>query len=358
MEKQPMITTKVVGLSDIKATDENINGKNTIEIDGEVMKQSSRFLNSFVSRFGFGKQTLSLFSMDEVIERLIQTRYDREIQVALEHTDDGIKCLSVSSPTTKLPRVGTLIDILNNRGIDGLSYDNGILTGSFDFTRISGLKIGDDNHKSGYHIQIPLDGYGKPCTYLQLLREVCTNKMVGLGPAWKQVINIGDNNDSEVIIRRFIDSYSNEEGIAAIQDRMEKSMITPASLSEVFKAQRLLRNIETPVSGDRHNTPVDKWLYKFLKDSDKYGIISESDISEKVLKMIPSKVSVYGLINLVTEISSHFGRDLPLIEQMKLDGFTGTLISDNYDMEGFGKGSGFDDELVRDTYFQACDSKN
>ena len=61
-----------------------------------------------------------------------------------------------------------------------------------------------------------------------------------------------------------------------------------------------------------------------------YGLSNINTISNKKQKILPTKCSVYDLLNFLTELSTHYAKSG---ERTILQGMTGTLLANDYDLE-------------------------
>jgi hypothetical protein len=62
-----------------------------------------------------------------------------------------------------------------------------------------------------------------------------------------------------------------------------------------------------------------------------YGLANLDALSEKKQRILPAKCRVYDLINFVTEIATHH---VDYNQAVRLHGLVGSLLSDDYDLEG------------------------
>ncbi|MGY8767993.1 MAG: hypothetical protein ACKVH8_06095 [Pirellulales bacterium] len=62
-----------------------------------------------------------------------------------------------------------------------------------------------------------------------------------------------------------------------------------------------------------------------------YGLSNLDALSEKRQRILPAKCRIYDLINFASEIATHYSRNE---SGRNLQAYIGSLISDEYDMEG------------------------
>ena len=185
-------------------------------------------------------------------------------------------------------------------------------------------RIRGDQFQKQLHISVPIDGLYRPVISLHLLRIICLNGIVASAPAYRAEINCG-RTDAHQAIDRAIGAFSNDQGFASLEARIEEAQITPASFAEVARASKLLSKVAAPI-------PCRERLALEAGDlASMFGIASISELSSKQLSQLASNMTVYELINLLTEISTHLAETS---EAVKIDGFMGSLLVDDYDLAG------------------------
>ena len=348
-----------------------------IKFNGEVHSVTDRFWTSVCSRFGFNPSVFRYFDHAEVFQRIadkqkggaIGLTIEKTIEPAVaadEHNDFGVlekvtsRLLGVSSPTKPVANYQNLVDTLTSYGAEDIKYAGGIITSQHTPRVDNGFSAAGDQFKSKFFLATPIDGYGSPSTYLGLLRLACSNGMVAMSKAFKSDLNIGKGEDNVMpAIVRALDSFNNDEGFAALQERIESSTKSWASIYEANSLQQLLykcflqsdmevpRLNSTPPAGTRLaklfptgkeldaykkiGHPIFKAFHSMTGDTSMiYGLANLDALSQKRQRALPVKCSTYELMNFATEVATHYANPTGA---RKLYGWMGEVISNEYDME-------------------------
>ena len=288
---------------------------------------------SLFHRFGISENIFRYFSHDEVFARLVEHKSpDASLQAvrrAAAENRSG-RLLAVSSPKRPLldyQQARTLLDRYRDEqsGDAKPSYHEGIVSSTHTpRSGESGFDIGPDRFHNRYIIEAPIDGFGQPRIYLSLLRTVCSNGAVGYSRAFRSDIRIGD--DAVYTLERALSQFDHDEGFAALRQRFESAQKSWASLHEALDLHRTLARMGAGCS-------------QFQQELDKlcgdlhalYGLANLESLSVKRQRMLPARCKVYDLINFASEIATH--RATP-DAQMRLQAYIGTLISEEFDLEG------------------------
>lgn len=303
-----------------KLKDISIAPCGSVSFDGQIAAPSPRFWRSVSQKLGITPNIFKLFTPDEVFDRLAKNNGDRAITYTLE----GDKVLAVSD-NDFLP-VDNVVDLIEQRGGEKISYANGVVSSTF--TPRSGqraFKIGNDEFQTRYQLRVPIDGMGNPHTFLSMLRLVCLNGMVAETPSFRTVIQTG-REGAMFSIARFLDAYDNSRGFEVLENRVEQSQTSWASVRETEALRRTLEAAGASLETLR--------AYEQLTGSalEVFGIASIDAISPKRRSMLPSKASVYDLINFATEFSTHHASEAS--QKRAISGALGSMLAQEYDLEG------------------------
>ncbi len=297
-----------------------------VKVDGKWFDTTGRFWNSFFSYFGFSESMFRYFQHQEVFDRICTTRPDTELRFSLD--TDSKRLLAVSSPK-KIPIRAEVSDgLFRKYKARDIQYVNGILTGTFiPQSGSKALKIGPDEFRNEYVLDVPVDGYGAPSIYLSLLRIVCENGAIARAPAFKSDLVVG--KDPAYNLARSIDTFDSDDGYSAVRQRYLAAQKAPASLRECLGLFKRLK----PLGSD-----IIKTYEKVVGDIyGVYGVANLDAISEKRLRLLPAKCKMYDLLNLASEVATHQAK--PEAARL-LHGWTGSTICDEYDLEGTSSKSG------------------
>lgn len=302
-------------------------------IDGQRMDCAPRFRDSMLGLIGQSASIFNLFSADEVFERVQSRSPSRQVSINYEEGTNRVVSMTNHS---ELLDFGQLCEYVI--GDSPVTYEDGVVRAMLGTVRSEVFTINGDDHLPRINMQIPLDGYGTTSSWLALLRQVCSNGMVGMAPAFRCVIKLG--GDSPIpTLRRFAKSFFDEDGYSDIRTRLETAAKTPASLAEFTKLLELsarsqmslniLNKLDDMVSGTQEY----------------YGLSSLKAIDKKRARLVPTKVSVYDLVNMSSELATHVAEPRTA---MALQGNVGDLLSSQFDLEGL---SCEVDTAKRETFF-------
>lgn len=350
----PMMKYSTISIKDIVIDREppshNAPGRIiNMEIDGvdRPVNCSNRFINSFLGLFGLSKSVFNLFSHEEVVERLLIKGKGDKVRIALQpNINDTYTALAVMKPTKPYIESFDLYEMLSNMGIpeSDIKYTLGVVRSTHKPSVLgdSEVDINGDNVVRRFVMDVPIDGYGAPSSYLSLIRLVCSNGMISEAPAFRSQLNIGDSTytkngglvfDAMPTVRKYIESHNNEEGFHVLTERMRIASQTPASLDEFNKLYKLMGNLPNLHRKSGDNSDINYVLQNLAGEDlmEKYGLVSLDQISAKKRKLVPVECTVMNLINVASELSTH--RANPY-ESKKLSAFIGQSLSEEFDLEG------------------------
>ncbi len=303
----------------------------TMSVDGESnVVPTRRFWKSFCMRFAISENVFRYFEPEEVFQRISTRAADVPIRYCLERKKDKPpQLLAISNPERPVIRYGELEQLLASYGGNDLGYADGMVTSSH--TPRSGdqtFRIRGDQFQQRFMMDTPVDGFGLPKIFLSLLRTVCLNGMVGYAPAFRSEISLG--KDHAHSIGRALESFDNGDGYAALRQRFDSSQTSWASVRECLQLYKSLIRLN-----DAKELKTDQILRDFYRMTgnlnELYGVANLDGISTKRQRVLPARCRVYDLLNFASEVATH--RASPLGARM-LQAYMGTLISDEFDMEG------------------------
>lgn len=338
------VTTKI---SDVEYVTANVNdikiqhlgrdkGQNQYraEFDGKVVELSGRFWSSLGSKFQLNQKMFTYFAPHEVFERIGQVHgSDSVVRLAIEKNKYGnfSKMLAVSSVDRQVIKYNEIVEMLIRRGGKDVAYNNGIVSGIFmPNSGEQTFDIGGDDFRHLYKASFAVDGYGDPSIALALERLVCLNGMVAEHSAHTAKIKMG-KDELMHSIDRALTTYANEEGYDILVRQIEKAQKTTASVAECNYVGKALVNVGFKAG---HGSQLSRFQNMCGGLTDLYGEASLDAINEKFQQTLPSRCTVYDLLNFVTELSSHHINQDDFKARRALHGLTGTLLSGTYDLEG------------------------
>lgn len=358
----------------VAETDEG--GKVTVmKIDGRPVKPTGRFWTSLCSGFsnyGLTTKLFKLFTHEEVFRRVsdvIGADGKDRLRFALETFDAGpANLLAVTNPSKALVRYERMGEVLERYHAQGTEYKGGIIRSTHAPAHMDDVQIAGDGFSHQYVMETPIDGFGKPLIYLSLLRQVCSNGMIGYARAFRTEINVGrggDEGDTIFSVERALDSFNNEEGYTALRQRFESAANSWASVYEVNRVNKVIlkmaqkdmfhapqvkrmgfieglalrRNsvlgVGSDMSGIEQNPTNIQIMRAFTQMvgnlCEIYGIAHLDAVSLKKMQKIPARCTMYDLLNFITECATHYCGEK---DGRLLQAEVGNFVSNEYDLEG------------------------
>ena len=317
-----------------------------VTIDGQSVGTTPRFWNSLYSRYGFGKNVFNYFDPAEVVERIAERRKDDRVRFCLftHKGADKPTLLAVSNPAKPVleyDRVQELLagydplDADPENGDNGVRYANGLVRASFSPRGEAPFEVGGDEFNARFDTLIPIDGYGSPEVAMGCLRLVCTNGMVAFGKVFSNKIPGGTDEDGGISrITQTIEGYGNDEGYDALRRRLQGATESYASVSECSEMSKAV--MRALGSSGRENEKTKELLTRFDQIAGNpmmmYGLVSATSVGRKRLATLPSRATVYDLINFGTEVATHHVPNE--IQARSIHGIVGSMISGEFDLEG------------------------
>lgn len=355
---------KVLPIKEIAVVTELNKGKSLVrglEVEGERLQVTGRFWNSLFSKYGINSSIFKYYSYNEVFERISDKSSNDRMRLCIDRTKANPTALAVSSPTKPTISHDNLMELLESYDGDKLAYNEGIIE-STHTPRIGGdgFSLKGDTFNNQFVLQCPIDGYGSPNIYLSMLRQVCSNGMIAMSRAFRSTLNLGKGDtDVRPTIIRALEGFNNDEGYAALRQRLASSTESWASVYEANSLYKVLvklhnRNMlkqEQGVEGsvvdamlsndkpaadwflsDTMKTPLLKAFHRLTGDTSLlYGLASLDALSNKRQRTLPTRATVYDLVNFATEVSTHHAT---VEGSRQVGAWVGELVTSEFDLEG------------------------
>jgi len=307
------------------------NGKGGVR----KLEVTPRFLRSLAARFHIGDAFFKYFPPDEVFARLQQVHPRTRVRLTL----DKNRALAMSSPTKGIVHPEDLVRLLREQGarVTSVEYHLGVVNSTHEMDDAP-WTVGGDSFKQTFTMETPIDGLGLPSVYLSLIRQICTNGMVGYAPAFRTTISIGkDDGDNPILpLSRAMECFSNDEGFDALRQRLDTSLNSEAS---VYETRMLAKAIHTDLAGKRSDIIRSGDVFTALTELTgdvalKYAVATEEAISRKKQSQLAMDCTVYDLLNFATEVTSHYG-DMLATGANKTIAWVGQCLADagGFDLE-------------------------
>lgn len=355
-----------VGDLRVETIEDPKTGKETVSkvlVKDEPLKPTDRFWVSLFARYGFNSAFFKYFDHATVFNRISEVEKSDRMRLCIERdAQGGGTLLGVSNPSKPIVVYDELMDMLGRYQGQQVMYHNGIVESTH--TPRSGANqfaVAGDHFANRFMLATPIDGYGAPNIYLSLLRLACSNGVVGYAKAFRASLALGKaDDDVSPSLTRALDGFGNDEGYAAIRQRMEAAASSWCSVNEAQALYTMLiklhnrRAIEdmggmTPagatqigkllgavpdqsLSDESVGSPILKAYHAMTGDTSRlYGLANLDSLSVKRKRTLPVKCRVMDAINFATEVATHYAT--PEGARM-LQGWVGGLVTDEYDMEG------------------------
>jgi hypothetical protein len=301
-----------------------------ITVEGQEAVPTKRFWKSFFVRFGISDSVFRYFEPAEVFGRISERAPDDLLRYCLERQPEGPpRLLAVSHPSRDVIRYAEVLDLVSRYGGLDPKYADGIVTTTH--TPRSGdqsFRIGGDHFQHRFVLETPVDGFSHPKIYLSLLRQICTNGMVGYTRAFRSDVSLG--KDIAHCIGRALETYDNGEGYAALRQRFESAQSSWASVRECLQLYKSL--IKVKERKDVTSETLMRDFYRMTGNlNELYGLANLDALSGKRQRVLPARCRVYDLLNFASEIATHHST---AEGARTMQACIGSLISDEYDLEG------------------------
>ncbi len=294
-----------------------------IAVDGMELESTNRMRDSMLGLIGQSHSIFRLFSPTEVFNKFQAINGSKVVNINFE--EESGRAISFTSGSKGIIDFGNLRnDVIGDAAV---SYKDGVLYTTLEPFRTEGFIINNDQHLPRLSLQIPLDGYGSIQSWLAMLRQICSNGMVAMGRAFRHTVSVGDGDNPIATVRRFKNSFYDEDGYADLRNRLEAAGKTAASISEFVRLLRIAQsdtNFSIGLIGKIEQAVSQTQTY--------YGLSALNAMDEKRSRLTPSLLTVYDLINMSTELSTHV-TDNPYVAT-KLQGLVGDFLSNQFDLEG------------------------
>jgi len=300
---------------------------------GEKLEVTERFLKSLAARFHVSAAFFKYFKPDEVFARVQEVHPRTRVRLMI----DRKRALAMSNPGKPFVQPEDLCRLLREQGdrVTSVEYHSGIVTSTHAMDEAE-WTVGRDAFRQTFTLETPIDGLGLPSVYLSLIRQICTNGMVGYAPAFRTSITIGkDDQDNPLLpLGRAMDCFNNDEGFDALRQRLDAALLSEAS---VYEVRMLAKAIHADLAGRREDQLRYDDVFKALGELTgdvalKYEVASEEAISRKRQSMLAMNCTVYDLLNFATEVISHHG-DLLARGTTKTIAWVGQTLAQEFDLE-------------------------
>ncbi len=362
----------VISLSSVSIKHETdpTTGKNTIStirIGDEEFLASSRFLTSLYARFGFNARFFQYFTPDEVLARIIAKHESDQLRVCIgrfsSHGSQYSSLLAASSPTNGVAHADAVLKLFEAYGSEGLTYTDGQLVSVHSPRVAPQFNVGGDTYTNKFTMTVPIDAYGGPYAMLALHRLSTQANIVAQSKMFRSDLKLGKaNDDLEASLGRALDSFNNDEGYAAVRERLESAATSWCSVQEsesfrllmnrfisygmakynpdapgissgrsvVASNLSLLQHVSEQAMENRGNMLMQAFHKMTGNVQEQLGFANLESLSEKRRRSLPVKCRVLDLLNFASEVTSFHSTG----GHEDFNQWIGGVMSNEYDIEG------------------------
>ncbi len=310
--------------------------------DGRRLHTTDRFWTSFCSLQSQGRSVFDLFAPSEVFDRIHKKKKDT-VRIAIEEdikpdvggTTTHGRLLSMTNPLKPVLGIHEVKGLVDRFNGDNVTYEDGVVTAAFDCPFPTPYQVAGEEYRTRFSTSMPIDGYGLPCAYLVMLRMLCQNGVFGMAKAFKTQFQLGKGDENlSYVLNRAMETFTAEEGFHSFKQRMESAATSWASLHEASQLHKLMTK-----SMGEDGYALDKKV-QFLEKFDNmcgnplaiYGLSNATELSARRARTIPVNASIYQLITFASEMTTHHLSSQKARD--RINSWIGTLITNEYDMEG------------------------
>ena len=304
----------------------------TIRFNDREYRLSKRFFSSFARKMKFSTNVFNYFTPQEFLSRVAERNPDLRLQGTFDnHTN---QLLGVTDPDKKLlPAHLACRVIADDPRTRKISYRDGVWEAELALDeKFTVPKAGDYYRK--LQLNYPVDGVGMPNIYLATVRVVCSNGAVAAVSSFRTDIEV--NDESGTHLGKLIQSFSNDYGFSVMGDRLIAAQNTAASVNELL-------NIDTLIAANVSDKSACRKILERINDIAgdpcyRYGVTSLQSVSRKKRALLPVECSVNDLLNVCSELVTHYGELLHRPQAFHEE--TGKILSQEFDLEGMYRSSG------------------
>lgn len=312
--------------------------------DGRELRVTDKFFHSFNKTTNQSKSIFDLFAPDEVFKRMQEKDPSMMVRITVENYKKATEesafhglALTMTPPSKAVLGVDSVLQLAAKHGGMNATYKDGTASLSFNCPFQTNLNItgsSDSDFTTRFNMQFPLDGFGLPASYLELLRKVCSNGAVAMTKAFRTEFSLGKgDSDLLYVLDRAMSTFNNEEGFHSFAERMRSATNSWASLHNYVSLNKAItRACQLENKDIKARRLLIGGLDKLCNNPlYMYNIIAGNEPSTRYSKILPVECTVYDLINYGTEVATHHFNTL--WARNSINGWLGDLIVSEFDLE-------------------------
>jgi hypothetical protein len=312
----PVVKSVIVEAKDLQLEMEAPDGLGRAELSSVIVggvraAASKRFVNSMCGLIGQSKSVFDIFTPEEVLQRVLERKQRAQYRVQFVETLGGqLETVAVTSPDKVSIEAEEIVRNLENyTDLMNVAYDDGTITTIHEPVQTNDFVVGSDAMMAKFIVSTPIDSYGSVNSYMAIIRLICINLNIWYNSAFKTSLKLGDEEQGKAF-NRFISTLNNEEGFAAINNRMEAARGTYASIAEVSQVRQAMA--DATLDGEGGGDAFMDAFRSMIRGGDNerslnetYGVANFAELPMKTLQRLQTKCSVYDLMNFATEYGTH-----------------------------------------------------
>ena len=320
-------TIEALSIRDLIPEDDNSDPEQTtVRFNDREYRFSKRFFSSFARKMKFSTNVFNYFSPQEFLSRVAERHPDLHFQVTFD--DHTGQVLGVVDPDKKLlPAHLACKVIAADPRTSRIAYRDGVWEAEMMLDEKFTVPRAGDYYRK-LQLNYPVDGVGMPSIYLATVRVMCSNGAVAVSSAFRTDIEV--NDESGTHLGKHIKSLSNDYGFSVMGERQIAAQNTVASVNELL-------NIDALIAANVGDKSAYRKIHDRLNDIAgdpcyRYGVTSLQSISRKKQSLLPVECSVNDLLNVCSELTTHYGELLHRPQAFHEK--TGQMLAQEFDLEG------------------------
>jgi len=287
---------------------------------------SKRFYSSLARKLKFSTNVFKYFPPQEFLARVSEREPELRFQATFDNRTHEL--LGVTDPDRKLlPAHLACKVIADDPRTKSIAYNDGVWEAKLMLDEKFHVPKAGDYYRQ-LQIRYPVDGISAPSIYLAHMRVVCSNGAVAAVSSFRTEIEV--NDESGMHLGKLLKSFSNDYGFSAMTERMSIAQNTSASVNELLGIDAL---IAANVSDKNAYRKIHDRLNDIAGDPCyQYGVTSLQSVSRKRQALMPVACSVNDLLNVCSELTTHYGELLH--RPRAFDEKIGQMLSQEFDLEG------------------------
>lgn len=275
------------------------NAIQQVRVGGETYGASKRFMRTLMSMFGFSENLFQYFSPDELIGRILERRQDTEIRICIDRKSRLLQG-AIRPEETGLPLRQVCRTLMDDKRFRKMEYrpESASLEAQLELPNV--WNIPSDSHYGTFlHVKYPVDEVSVPTIALGIIRQVCSNGLVARRKCFETALIVEKNHGTH--LRQLLSSFNNRNGFDALRERLQVAQETKASVNEYMAAVNAVRKCITfPES------VINRMDAVAGMPEETYGQTRLDAIRSRYRKELPVAASVMDLINILTELGTHY----------------------------------------------------